>query len=1530
MEAGEYETNTLLLNNISTINFRVYEAPSDLSKNLPSAALEFEGSLRENGHLAFFDPDRRGVWCFRIQEKEVETEDSKPTWNLDTTFKVSGQAFILAEEGTIEPLSIQKGRSQAPSPPASTISASSTASPSGTVNIDPVPRSPFGAPGGNPWPIPTKQETSSVLSADTQTKGGPSALALVYENFIAAVLHSLSTAICTATRSLPLNYRTVLFTPNLTNSKDFPPETTIGTLAAYLTTIGTLVVSLKLSQCKGLSSLENIFAASLTRPGEQIFAAPFGIRASNPSITIDDFGAPSLAQTPNTQALSFRRPFEGDDGLWKQACLRILQLRGIPYSLLKGCSWVNITVSRQRLQDPKNDTPRNRDVTATTTIPWPGPLCFRRKTADATTGTRLRDTILSGHEESRDPLGIAGRWMDSASEREEQIAKRKADRVASAASESNGIRPRPLVMEDMTPVVGRSNIASAGAMYPTPPDAIQQHNGITPTLDAATASPRNLSSATATVDIVDMAHVESEPEPEPQPVPEPEPEPEVHHPDNDMWDRPEEPRRERSGSNNSLGDPSSILMDSDMFGDNDITEADFNFFDEDPGDLDIDMADLDDPSPVQVLDASPPKETSVKKEETHTKLNEVPDPVSSPQKSEGFTIPELRHARSFLGDPQATRIITEEKKATSKRTHSPFNPETVFKRVRASVTQAAVSSKETNQNPKRKASVFEKIDFGPALPIINKKYEKGGLYDFEPTIAELQKKTSSRAGALPETDYLKRHGKRTKKLKEPPYTANALMRGLTSLDVSASHISPVRVARSPSDDDASSVESDQDDSSYTSEELPSPTKASFKGTVVDEDVASQVTFFRDSDTATEPDQRLALGLPKLSRPHGPEIPLSRLLMDPEPLALELPLTDEDTIQIAQLLTEQAALGDLSMMNLAVHNTGIAGPGTQRRQMSAYSRMVANILQGAFSSSIKGFSPSRLKDLLEIPDVPAQGQLRGIQPRPVPGRDPNAEQLRLSNVYQIPSHHLEMRRSETRLSVLPSAVTFWESLGMAPASGSKDVYALCVFPGWSGMSDNTRTFLGRMKSLYELLKLGTFENVPLPNEFESGLLPYEVDRISTSPDASVTRQGSALIESMDVLQATLSDLPQEETNIVIFMVYTPNNPGTIVEACLAFQRFSETCKPLLAGKGDGGRKELILQLVSADLISSPTALVITPSSALVKLCVEMYDRCGSPESPMSTPAILLEQPPPRLIDFKLTGTPSASLIHENSCLHVAYAQSSDERWVSAAWTDDRGSRQGTASYCLGRKGRPLSTQMTDVAHAIWEMTLEFIAHRKVHWRIIITKCGPMDTAEIDFWSGLARTESTANVALILMTVDTSPSLQLVPPATQISSSTTGFYTTPVSTPQTNIVSPEQSATPITNAATAPTPGADGGNEPEGDAVLLDLTDQIWGAVLGHRLNNSSTLLELHPALVSGYLIKKVGSKIEDPPVVIEVNLVHTEGTARPYEPLFREMLSNFRGLGTLARARGVVDMEMDVRPWHVAAAEKAVQVLFALM
>ncbi|KAM0669057.1 hypothetical protein ACQRIU_002619 [Beauveria bassiana] len=776
-----------------------------------------------------------------------------------------------------------------------------------------------------------------------------------------------------------------------------------------------------------------------------------------------------------------------------------------------------------------------------------------------------------GHDETHDPLGDARGWLSSANEREERISKRHAERSSAGAKENSAVDTRLGKINAPSPVTMRRLSTTGGnAVYPTPPDAIQNLNGVTPSMDGNLSSPGHPLSVVADVDI------DCEPPGE---------ENSVHQNDDEMTEAADgKPLR---SDNNLLSEAENMFEDmgGDMFGDNDITEADFSFFDEQPDEMGMDMS-FDSIKGSRVPSALP-----INAEEP-VALASINAPPSA--ESAVFAKPELKHARSSQPEDAPQRGRDHPAKS-AKRGSSPFDPDSVFKRLRAAASQRTPRG-AYGVGLNRGIKVFEKVDFDSKMPMLNKKYEHGGLFDFVP---------------------------------------NA--------------------------------------------------------------------------------------------------------------------TDTDKLE----------------------------------------------------------------------------------------------------------------------------------------------------PG-----------------------------------LEDGVLLYGVDRISTAPDATMMGHGSALLESMETLSGAMSDLEVVDTNVVVYFMYSTSNPGTIVEACMAFQRFFESYRRTLVAKRESAKNEIVLQLVSADAISSSTSMVITPSSELVKLCMETYDRCTLFGGNMPAPAIRLEQPLPRIIDFKLSPAPSSSLARENSCIHIAYARSIDGRWVTAAWTDDRGNEQATAAYCLGHKGEPETRTMNDVAHEIWQTTVELISTWKVHYRIIMTKCGPADEGEIDFWVDLARTEMHASVTMIVMTVETNPSLQLVPAPIKMSLQPLSIYTTPVSTPQANIVSPEASAAPATPArdttGAVATPGGESNGDADVDSVLADVMDQTWGAIVNHRLNNTVGTTSIQPALISGYLIKRTGPKAEDVPSIMEVNLVYTEASARTYEPLLREMLSYFRGLGTLARARGVVDRVTDVRPWHVAAAEKALRALYILM
>lgn len=1316
------------------------------------------------------------------------------------------------------------------------------------------------------------------------------------------------------------------------------PLAALATFRIYLTTTGSLVIHLSVSAVEGLLSVADAIRADCLRfAGGSLLAAPLGHFASVQSLLDREVLFPSTAngQTPDTHLNRSRT----DDimGQWKI----LLGLHGISHSVLDASPWLRLRILDKKPWDSRGDADPLPSP-APNTFAWPSGLCFQRTSLCRSTGsvsqTRFIDISNGKH---LDPLDEAKEWFEGRGVREEVCAKRRKkeleEQAVQEAVERDGLDPRPSNSSPLALArLSNAGAANAGAMYPTPPDGVQLAPGVTPSIDGVVTTPPTQSSVAALVDGDHAMNLD------------------VQQPNGAYFE-----------SENLYGE-----LGEDLFANNELTDADFNYFDQDghePGSGGLNMSALSDTNIDEAMDLS----TRMSLEQTEQAgpataygskppIQERPAVPASPV----FTKPELKHARSNLEEENRHKQLNEANHQTNvvagrkRQATGPFDADTVYKRVKASfdgpLEKPGMAGQTTSR---RRSSAFERVEFDPLLSLVNKKYQQSGQFQIDlPSPKDKGDETPNERSlaTLPKSHL---YARKEAKPKPSSVQYGEIIAKLTSrMDINSSDREPHRqdedviLTDMDVDDEDDDLISD-DNSAEGTDEPSSPAKSSVARTrMADDDNMSVAGSYKDADHgATAALPASAVGdLSRLPQPAEPEVSLTQYFANPEPCPLHLLCSEEDYIEVAQILTQQAVSGSLVLGSRSTFDTELQD---KRRSVSRAARHSIRCLRSVLPTSLQSATECLFKPFSEIQDVPLLNQSTKMQPRPM-----GQEQIARPNLFPIAAPHVEVRRNETKLSVLPSAVTFWETLGLSPSEGTKDIHALCLFPDWSGMAENFSEFLERVQSMYESLKLGSFavleeEWSEASSSLYGGPLPYFVDRPdkhTTSPSAymaAAPRSGSTWAGYMTNLAQQLSTLTASEKNLVVYFVYIPADPSTIVEACAAFDDLRTKYERSLVDRKQAATNELVLQLVPLDYVASETSLAIPPPADYLRLCFETYDRCTLFGGPMPAPAIVLEEALPNRIDFKMTPSQApVHVLHENSCMHIAYARSVDGRWITAAWTNNQGTRQMTASYCLGKRGTALVNPLGKILQGIWETTHDLTSEYQVRWRIIITKCGPMDKAEVDVWLALAQ-EAKATVALTLLTVDTNPSLQLIPPAARIPVTVlASFSSTPVSTPgPISTASPEQSGnaavTPMAGAGTGPTTaaatpgGADVANtEPtDADSTLVDATETTWGSVISHRLNNSVSLTDYNPALISGYLIKRSGVKPEDPPVAMEVNVISSESNnPRAYEALLREMLSYFRGLGTLARVRGMVDRETDVRPWHVAAAEKGVRALYQLM
>ncbi|KAH7069893.1 mediator complex subunit 13 C-terminal-domain-containing protein [Paraphoma chrysanthemicola] len=704
----------------------------------------------------------------------------------------------------------------------------------------------------------------------------------------------------------------------------------------------------------------------------------------------------------------------------------------------------------------------------------------------------------------------------------------------------------------------------------------------------------------------------------------------------------------------------------------------------------------------------------------------------------------------------------------------------------------------------------------------------------------------------------------------------------------------------------------------------------------------------------------------------PDTPTSQPDVDMD-LPDEKPTSGKESIVVTQIVTDQIISATLDVLGEdECADTSILQHSTnETRWQTTMKTLFPKAVDCSVSSLIA------LHDV--FPDLSAQAK---GQQRPTPRKPNDSSAIPSNHIYQMHPPFVRVRRAETQWDLLPPSIAFWEPLGLAPVSAQKNIVAFCVYPSSDGLRPVLERFMLNLQLAYDTCKLGTHARVETVIEYEGGLVPCKAN-----PQASKKDAFKALRETCTQLGRLLAIQhsqirEQQDAKVDAFVIYMVNpfkSPSALWELCSAFWTLFQAYGQVPPGRSDQSQKpDLVLQILPIKYLASFDAPIVLDASTYVNLAREVYDRC--PPSASSTdktplniykaPAFQLEESLPRSIQFKLMSEPPQDLLRENSYMHLAYAISLDGTWVTAAWTDSCGKSQAVVSYHLGTRA------FGEVAKEIWQTTIDILQSRRVQWRVCIAKVGAMDREELETWVLLITCPTQVNLFLTLLTVAEDSPYKFTPTASTGSSTGQTSNATPGSTPQPG-VSPDP-AVGLTPAATpsadAPDPSADP------DARLIDVTDETWGIILAHRLHNSNCTNQFSPALISGLLVKRgethatsnsVHHPIPDPepgPIVVAVNILwigavgSTRAATSPFPPstdgvspggvppspaaqerstsslmwtptvqtrataenLLKEVLAHFRGLGLLAKLKGMRGTRHGTLPWHVVAAKRGVE------
>ncbi|CAK5281931.1 unnamed protein product [Mycena citricolor] len=346
---------------------------------------------------------------------------------------------------------------------------------------------------------------------------------------------------------------------------------------------------------------------------------------------------------------------------------------------------------------------------------------------------------------------------------------------------------------------------------------------------------------------------------------------------------------------------------------------------------------------------------------------------------------------------------------------------------------------------------------------------------------------------------------------------------------------------------------------------------------------------------------------------------------------------------------------------------------------------------------------------------------------------------VDHVDRVESPLISVGKGESAvIQVLPTALRFWDKLGLSPRGGRKNAVVFVLFEDdGSTRADLASAWLHKLLFLYETCQLGTLTPGSHPLCSRDGFFPIRFD-------STFRKSLAAFIAAMP----TLSD--------VVFYVFTPMSTMTLSSPLLR-QILSSVKKALQAREGLQTRFQFVPEAALAFTSAANPAAQVADLEAVA---YSTYDKILRPvERPIAQradqdavpavrryfcdPVYTLARRGPATVKFAWhSARAPLDVVDAGTQLHVGYGFSECGKWVLAACVDQRGE-----AYQLGvwlavpvNDGESL-TREEHAVKKVWGLACQFAKQASLAWRIVVARLGSMQVAELEAWSSLADAHLT---------------------------------------------------------------------------------------------------------------------------------------------------------------------------------------------
>ncbi|KAG9219490.1 hypothetical protein CCMSSC00406_0005384 [Pleurotus cornucopiae] len=397
-------------------------------------------------------------------------------------------------------------------------------------------------------------------------------------------------------------------------------------------------------------------------------------------------------------------------------------------------------------------------------------------------------------------------------------------------------------------------------------------------------------------------------------------------------------------------------------------------------------------------------------------------------------------------------------------------------------------------------------------------------------------------------------------------------------------------------------------------------------------------------------------------------------------------------------------------------------------------------------------------LSRLPNVEGPMELRDLFSPTTPSTSPE----RVLQLTESPL--ITLAKGDTLVHIQPTAIAFWEKLGLGPKGGKKDVTAYALFQEVDeSHRSSVASWLRNLSSEYTDKHLGCHEPGQGIGPEKNGLLSIQFD--------STFRKNLANI---------VANLPPVNHSLVFYVV------APIMLMTLSSQLCRQVLSAIKRALKTYSEAQVLFHFVPEHLIYGTINEPDDRFTILQRVCASVYNRLLRPVDRVMSRKFSEDGPRVRAyfqdtaitlarssVRTKYSTTHCFDVVDRDTLLHVGYCISSCGKWILVACVDQRGEAYDThlwLRHTPGEDGSPDDgAEVNDmspeayVALKVWSFASEFAKRANIEWRIIITKLGCLSESELQAWSSHLETTTESHAEHVsLLCAYTDTSYKFLPP------------------------------------------------------------------------------------------------------------------------------------------------------------------------